>query len=292
MSHHATDWAVEAGIGKGLTANAKLLLWHIADSHNPTYGCFQSQEFLARRCEMSRSTLNRAMDDLAGAGLISRERRVDAATGRQLSTRYRLAFEPGFAPEPAPARVSKEDTAEPVENPLAEAAGPVENLVARVSNEGGSVSHSYETLTSNRTTTPLPPEAGFDPAQFAALVNNWPKERLGNPGRAEEAFAALAEAERAKATTLVGDYRQGCFALKRGLPQLSAYLHDRLFLEFEDAPQIRDGLFHITPERREWRDWMGWVRKQHGEPGIERVRRQGHLLVATRWPETTARKAG
>ncbi|MEO3386025.1 helix-turn-helix domain-containing protein [Mesorhizobium sp. CAU 1741] len=99
MSHAATNWAITQ---RGLKPAAKIVLWHLADCHNPSYGCFPSQDYLADRCEMSRSSLNEHLATLESAGLIRREQRRDRRTRRQENTRYRLAFEADFAANPCP----------------------------------------------------------------------------------------------------------------------------------------------------------------------------------------------
>lgn len=104
MSHEATNWAVKQ---RGIGPAAKVVLWHLCDRHHPDHGCFPSQERLAEDCEMSRASVNNQLAKLEAAGLIRRERRVDAMTKRQRSTRYILGFEAGFTQ----VRVQKLDTA-------------------------------------------------------------------------------------------------------------------------------------------------------------------------------------
>lgn len=109
MSNDATHWAVKQ---RGLKPATKIVLWHLADRHNPDSGCFPSQERLAHDCEMSRSTVNEHLNILEAMGLIRRERRVNAQTRRQESTRYLLAFEEGYSadspcPKKVPSRVRK-----------------------------------------------------------------------------------------------------------------------------------------------------------------------------------------
>jgi DNA-binding transcriptional ArsR family regulator len=107
MSHKATNWAVEQ---RGIPPIAKVVLWHLADRHNPDNGCFPDQATLADSVEVSRASVNRHLIELEKAGLIRREQRVDPVTGKQLSTRYRLAFEEGFQPLDVVVRVSDMDT--------------------------------------------------------------------------------------------------------------------------------------------------------------------------------------
>jgi len=97
MSHFATNWAFQQ---KGLRPALKVVLLYLADRHNPDYGCFPSQERLARDAEMSRASVNRHLKALEEMGLIRRVRRTDSTTGRVLATRYLLAFEDDFDPPP------------------------------------------------------------------------------------------------------------------------------------------------------------------------------------------------
>lgn len=99
MSHEATNWAVRQ---RGLSPATKIVLWHLADRHNPDHGCFPEQARLAADCEMSRSSLNNHLNALEEKGLIRRIRRVDPTSHKQMSTRYILGFEEEFAQEPSP----------------------------------------------------------------------------------------------------------------------------------------------------------------------------------------------
>lgn len=150
MSHDATGWAIKQ---RGLKPATKIVLWQLCDRYHPDNGCFPSQDTLAADCEMSRSSVNEHLTALEEASLIAREQRRDGPTNRQKSTRYRFAFEDGFAalkaagnkespcpesghgavsgksPEPCPengeSRVQNPDTnlvREPVSEPLRESA--------------------------------------------------------------------------------------------------------------------------------------------------------------------------
>ena len=93
MSHFATNWAIQQ---RGLDAATKVLLWHLADCHNPAQGCFPTQAYLVDRSELSRASVNRHLAILEQRGLILRERCFDADKQRQLPTRYYLACEADF----------------------------------------------------------------------------------------------------------------------------------------------------------------------------------------------------
>ncbi len=99
MSHHATNWAIQQ---RGLPPATKLVLWYLADRHNPDFGCFPSQEQLAEDAEMSRSSVCNHLRRLQEMGLIRRQQRIDPKTRRQQSTRYILGFEKDFAQGPSP----------------------------------------------------------------------------------------------------------------------------------------------------------------------------------------------
>lgn len=90
MSHVAVAWA--HGV-KGLRPAAKLVLLTLADCHNPAFGCFPSQAYIADACEISLSTVNRHLATLEAAGLILRHASVNAKTMRQMPTVYILGFE-------------------------------------------------------------------------------------------------------------------------------------------------------------------------------------------------------
>lgn len=95
MSHNATNWAIRQ---RGIKPGLKVVLWHLADCHNPAFGgAFPSQEYLAEQCEVPRSTLNVYLDQLEEAGLIAREQRRRAGSQKQERTRYYFPFEAEFA---------------------------------------------------------------------------------------------------------------------------------------------------------------------------------------------------
>lgn len=96
MSHKATAWLSEV---TGLSASEFRVLFHLCDCHNPSRGCFPTQAFLSDRCEMAGSTLNAALSSLEEKGLISRVKRTDPATKKQLSTLYRFPFEDKPTPD-------------------------------------------------------------------------------------------------------------------------------------------------------------------------------------------------
>ncbi|MRX32825.1 hypothetical protein [Aminobacter sp. MDW-2] len=136
----------------------------------------------------------------------------------------------------------------------------------------------------NNTHSPLPP-AGAD---FDQMVEGWSKEHL--PDRIDAAFALfsrLSEADRPKAAALARTYCRLMVARGKA-PLMMPYLKSRLFVELDGAPPFdRDGDFIITPDRPEWRQWLGNIRGEHGERAVESTVRLGKLLRKTRWPVTS-----
>lgn len=196
MSHEATNWAVKQ---KGLRPIAKIVLWHLADCHNPVQGCFPTQEYLAGEAEVSRASVNRILTELEQAGIIRREQQIDQETRRQLPTRYRLAFEKGFEPLDVEGRVSGLDTEEKREPCL-------KNEQSRVSKSEVSVSHSSETLTSNRTSKGT--GNGSARVSFEEIWNAFPRRRMTNRTEAEVEFAKLTDQETSRCLVAAKRFHQ------------------------------------------------------------------------------------
>jgi hypothetical protein len=101
MSHKATNWALEQ---RGLKPVAKIILFYLADCHNPIHGCFPSQEWLVEHVEICRSSLNTHLAALEQSGHIERQ---PGTLGT--ATRYILGFEMP-CPKSGHERVSNLDT--------------------------------------------------------------------------------------------------------------------------------------------------------------------------------------
>lgn len=185
MSHEATNWAIKM---KGLRPIAKIVLWHLADCHNPTMGCFPTQDYLAQQAEISRASVNRVLDELETAGVIRREKQVDADTKRQRPTRYRLGFEEGFEPLAIVVRVAELDTA------------PCLNSdESRVSKTGKAVSHSSETHITSKGTGKSEPVRARAALREEFEINIWgdfPRNPKSDQVKAFEAYAELSAADR------------------------------------------------------------------------------------------------
>lgn len=249
MSHEATNWAIAQRCG--LPAQAKLVLWHLADRYHPDYGCFPNQSTLAAECEISRASLNVQIGILEKAGLIRREQRMDPATKRRLSTRYRFSFEAGFR---APA-----GGAAPAETPCATGKSHVQNLdMARPEPcpESGQShvqlnGHGYkaepvsepvrEREGAGASAGERTPEgdagaaAGMpDVPTLAAFRDRYPRAAFEPQGRLVEAWGALPETAQRAAIDGVEGY---CAAAKAGgrrfLPKGAEYLEQRLWTSAE-----------------------------------------------------------
>lgn len=75
---------------KGLTAATRLVLISLSDRANQNGTCFPSIENIAERCELGRSTVIAAINNLVKQGLVRRIKRGKVGT----STTYELLFSP------------------------------------------------------------------------------------------------------------------------------------------------------------------------------------------------------
>lgn len=283
MSHDATNWAIKQ---RGLKPAAKVVLWHLCDRYHADHGCFPSQETLAADCEMSRSSLNEQLAELERLGLIRREQRLDERTKRQRSTRYVFPFEKDFAegltqdvvvpcpdighgavsekqPEPCPengqSRVQNLDTnsvREPVREPRSARVGARE-------------------------------EAGFN-----MLWEAWPAQhRPDNRSAAQALFEKLSADERRQAIHYASAHHRRQI-LRKERPLMVPYLKRRLFEELHGAPPIDEaGDFVITPDRPEWSEWLGDIRRRYGEPGVRSILKCKQVRQPRRWPEKQVQAA-
>jgi hypothetical protein len=101
MSHVATSWlaALDPSL---ISASEFRVLFHLCDCHNPSKGCFPSQEYLRAHAAVSNGTVNNALKSLEEKGFLKRQKRFDHQSKRQLSTHYILGFEIETAQEPTP----------------------------------------------------------------------------------------------------------------------------------------------------------------------------------------------
>lgn len=142
----------------------------------------------------------------------------------------------------------------------------------------------YKELKEQITESPLSPQGEWE-GDFDILWSRWPEgQRPDNRKHAEGLFRRLSSDERSQALSAFESYSTAM--IRRGKPRrMVTYLKERQFREFHDAPEIdKDGDFVIHSKRPEWSAWLGFVRKEHGERGVEMVIRHGKVVRKTRWP--------
>lgn len=285
MSHFATNWAIQL---RGLEPATKVLLWHLADCHNPAQGCFPTQAFLADRSELSRASVNRHLAILEQRGLIARERLFDVVRQCQLPTRYHLACEPDF-------ELHRKRLAALPKRGLKPCRSSGHGAVYQKLGEPSLNFEESRVLNcdSNPVIEPVkepplgaPVRAGSD---FSELWEAWPEpERPRECSFVEKLFARLAPDDRGRAVQFAHRFR-AVRARQGGFAPMIPYLRERLFREFDGAPEIdREGYFLIKPEREEWAPWIEDLRIRHGEGGAARVQKLGYFRATTRWPQPHA----
>lgn len=273
MSHHATNWAIQQ---RGLRPASKIVLWHLCDRHNPDLGCYPSQDRLAYDCEMSRSALNEHLKLLEQSGLIRREQQINKQTKQQENTRYRFSFEPDF--------VATQDVVVPCP----------ESGHGAVSGKGVEpCPDSTESRVRIPDTNPVREPVIEPPVRadargredFDILWSSWPQHhRPDSRDAAWRLFSKLPGEDREKAVRGAEHYRKA-MTFRAKPPRMVVYLRDRLFLDFHDNPEVdADGDFVIRPGQPEWGEWLGSIRRQHGEAGVQSSIRFKFLVRKTRWP--------
>lgn len=96
----------------------------------------------------------------------------------------------------------------------------------------------------------------------------WDQLSPADAAAAPKAFAVYVEALRRRAKP----------------PRLITFLKTEL-CDWIDCPDIdKEGDFVITSERPEWRHWMGVIRRDHGERGIQTILSLKKYIAKTRWP--------
>lgn len=273
MSHAATNWAITQ---RGLKPATRVVLWHLCDRHNPDLGCFPSQDKLAYDCEMSRSALNEHLKILERIDLIRREQHINPRTKQQENTRYRFSFEADFvatqdvvvpSPESGHGAVSGKEAKPCPEIANSRVRNPDTNLVREPVRE------------------PPGRADALGGGDFDILWDLWPeKMRPDSREAAARTFAPLGADAKAMAIATAETYRTAMI-LRKEKPLMIPFLKKQLFLEFHGGPPIdKDGDFVITPDRPEWGEWLGSIRRQFGDRGVESTIKCRRILRKTRWP--------
>jgi hypothetical protein len=226
MSHKATTWAIQL---RGIRPATKIVAMQLADCHNPSQGCFPSQEYLVEACEMSRSSLNEHLKILEAEKKIRRVQRIDPVTRRQQSTRYILAFEADFdlpeeAQEPCPetghGAVSENDGEPCPDLAHSRVRNPDTNLVKEP------VKEPERECARER-------ETAFEQARRA-----WPTGFTDSREEALAAWSALTDEERKEALGEIGRFVSTTKAVGRKFfGTLAAYLAERKWMALPERPK-------------------------------------------------------
>lgn len=254
MSHDATNWAVKV---RGISPAEARVLWHLADCHNPIFGCFPTQEYLAENCEMDERSIRRQLYSLRDKGHINwveqRER------NKRRANRYSLAFEPGFKPaeqgenpEIEPDKMSGSDEATTGQEGILEpdisdglnrtqesAIEPVREPVKEPVKERGSARELSED-------DPKQLEKRYKALEIGRHGNPWPNVLKSSSAWGLRQFLMLSPEDRLIAEDRRDAYLAACPKVqsgpRKGEPDavpIGVYLRDRKFLDVEAiAPRL------------------------------------------------------
>ncbi|MBZ5760264.1 helix-turn-helix domain-containing protein [Rhizobium sp. VS19-DR104.2] len=246
MSHDATNWAIKQ---RGIKPAVKIVLWHLCDCHNPSFGgAFPSQEYLAEQCEIPRSTLNVYLDQLEEMGLIIREQRRKAGSRQMERTRYFFPFDPDFedrkSQKPCPETGHGEAEAESrnQQKPSPEnGESHVQNLDSNLVKEP--VREPVISLTADAGESSSRDDRKKVEAAFWSLVKDWPNFATADKQRPLKLWLALTADERALATLRYPEWRK-TFGGRTHIPMPSTYLAEKLWNTVSDpSPEtLRPGI--------------------------------------------------
>jgi DNA-binding MarR family transcriptional regulator len=108
VSREAETWAWSI---PDLKPAQKLVLVCLANCHTPTMGCFPSQDYISKSCNISRSSVNNHLAALEALGFFSRVLSVNEITRKRERTLYLLAFDNQLTSGKLPPHVQILDTA-------------------------------------------------------------------------------------------------------------------------------------------------------------------------------------
>lgn len=260
MSFKATNWAVSQ---RGISPAAKVLLWQLADRHNPDNGCFPDQRTIEVDCEMSRSTVNEKLKELEQGGLIKRVKRRNPATKRQMPTRYFFAFEDGYEgvigrdedgeadADADESRVQISDTDAPESRVRI---SDTENEPSRVRFDGQAVSdlavepcptdrthnRSLTSKITSKVTGKRAERAGSD-LGFDKIWKLFPMRTGSNPELARVAFEALDDVDQARCV--------------KGVERFAAHFREKAAA----SPKGLDGELQYVKYLSNWIAEQGWI---------------------------------
>lgn len=271
MSIQAVGWVLDQDIPDSAS---KLVLISIANALNGKSGkCCPALDLIAHESSVSRSTVIRKLKSLETDGWIS----VSAgftADGRQTSNTYAINYNPHSS--------------------QAEGEGvrltPSEGVTAMEPSGVSTVTPLDEP--EEGTLTPyVPPHGGIlNNDLFEDVWKAWPEAHRGDRETAGGAYGRLMPDDQRRCFSATASAVRGMLARhqSRGerFPRLATFIGRRLWLDYEDAPEIdKDGDFIITPTRPEWKEWLGDARKRHGQKGVDYFVKIGKVITPQRWPE-------
>lgn len=264
MSVQAITWALEQTVG---SPTGKIILLCLANYADKNGACFPGHKTIADECEVSVRSVAEWMAKLESLGLIDRTRRF-RNNGSRTSDSIVLRL-PWLA-----TTTSSE--------PHANSASGRETASPHADDRTHQVQQVHPLNRQNNQYPPNPPSGGLD---FDLLWKAWPTEHQGNRENATAAWSRLTPTEQATALRNCG-LAVRAFALRHArIPALVMYLRNRVFDEFDGAPPIDgDGYFVIKPGMPEWSEWLGWIRRTHGERYVEQQVVRGVFFSRDRWP--------
>lgn len=296
MSHEATNWAVKV---RGISPTEFRVLMGLADCHNPVYGCFPKQDYLAEGAEIDERSVRRCLISLRSKGHINwiEQREKD----RRKANRYSLAFEAGFR-----AFEVLESSGDAIENEKSEPDNLSGSSMAATGQElpsepdsGGRVNRTPESSIEPVREPVIEPvterEGGResdedDPKSLRARVKameigrkgsrKWPNALASSTEWATLQFSKLTPEHRRLAEERRDLYLEACPKDRDGNPKcvaLGVYIKDLKFLDVEEAAAapkpVMAAPFGKAFMARRFRQLL----KGYANPGASQVTRQTRL---------------
>lgn len=247
-------WAVKV---RGISCTEARVLWHLADCHNPIFGCYPKQDYLADACEIDERSVRRSLSSLRDKGLVNWSEQREGKNRK--ANRYSLGFEAGFRRFKAGESVENEPDNLSASS---EASNGQEGTIQPDSDDAfnrtpeSSIEPVREPVIEPVTERGSAREVSEDDPKalrkrFQALIvgrhdNPWPDVLSSAPEWAFQQFVKLSPEERLRAEERRDAYLAACPKLQsgehKGKPRsaaLGVYLRDRMFdLVDAIAPQV------------------------------------------------------
>jgi len=237
-------WAVKV---RGISCTEARVLWHLADCHNPIFGCYPKQDYLAEACEIDERSVRRSLTSLRDKGLVNW---IEHREGKnRKANRYSLGFEADFRRFEGSGSGQNEP-----DNLSASSEASTGQEAALQPDSDGALNRTPESSIEPVREPVIEPvtERGSarevsedDPKalrkRFQALIvgrhnNPWPDGLSSAPEWAYQQFVKLSPEERLRAEDRRDAYLSACPKLQsgehKGQPRAAAlgvYLRDRMF---------------------------------------------------------------